>query len=402
MVQARIFGRAVHDGRLDKAAAGKVALGPGASAGKDPPFPLGQPHRASVFLHRRNVDERAQKRVPRSRVADLEPLGFCDELFDERLVDVFVQVKPRAGGTFLTAHPEGRAHDPFGGVVEVGRGHDDGRVFAAHFRDARLRDRLREMMIDLQTDRLGAGENEPVDIRVGDESGAGGVARSGDEVEHSRRQSGIAQHFVEAKPGERGVAGRLENDGIAGEQRARGHARGQREREVERRDDGPDAVGFEHVAGMLDAGAVHRLFVTVVFLHLPGVVENQVDGFRNFGDGFEAVLADFEAEQRGEFKLALRHQLGGFAQQRHALPPAKVAPCGENGFGRGDGFAGIVPAAKLKFAQQHMGIGGRSVGERAVPRSLRLAFDKQRMRGAQFVPNLPERRIKCLMKIFSE
>ena len=56
------------------------------------------------------------------------------------------------------------------------------------------------------------------------------------------------------------------------------------------------------------------------------VIENQVDGFGDFGDGFKAVLADFQAEQRREFILALGHQPGGLAQQRDPLLPAKVAP----------------------------------------------------------------------------
>src|SRR5205814_5460392 len=106
-------------------------------------------------------------------------------------------------------------HDALRGVVEVGGGHDDGRVLAAHFRDARFRGRLGEVMIDFQTNRLRAGEDEAVHLWIGDEFSADSLSWTGDKVEHAWRQSGIAQHFSEAEAGKRSVAGGLENDGVA-------------------------------------------------------------------------------------------------------------------------------------------------------------------------------------------
>src|SRR5438094_10047917 len=93
------------------------------------------------------------------------------------------------------------------------------------------------------------------------------------------------------------VASWFENGRVARDQRAGTHARGERQREVKRRDDGPDPVGFKHAPGLLDAVAAHLRFITIVLLHLPAIIKNQVDGFGNLGDGFEAVLADLEAEQ---------------------------------------------------------------------------------------------------------
>src|SRR2546429_7354825 len=143
--------------------------------------------------------------------------------------------------------------------------------------------------------------------RVDDQFMANGAAGASDEVKHSRRQLSVAQHFVEANAGEGSVAGRFENDGVAGDQRAGGHARGQCEWKVEWRDHGPDAVGVQHAAGLLGTGAAHGQLVTVVFLHLLTVVEDEVDSLGYFGDGFKTVLADFEAEERGKFKLTPRH-----------------------------------------------------------------------------------------------
>src|SRR2546430_5160799 len=110
------------------------------------------------------------------------------------------------------------------------------------------------------------------------------AAGASDEVKHSRRQLSVAQHFVEANAGEWSVAGRFENDGVARDQRAGGHARGQCEWKVEWRDHGPDAVRFQHAAGLLGTGAAHGQLVTVVFLHLLTVVEDEVDSLGYFGD----------------------------------------------------------------------------------------------------------------------
>ena len=209
------------------------------------------------------------------------------------------------------------------------------------------------------------GKDEAVHGRIDDQFVADGVAGAGDQVEDARRQSGIAEHFVKAEAGQRRVTGRLENNGIARDQRAGGHASRQGEREVERPNHGPDAIGPEHAAGLLGAGAAQRQFVAVMFLDLPTIVEDQIDGFGDFGDGFEAVLANLEAEQGGQLELALRHQVGGFAQQSDAMFPAQIAPDGINSLGRRDGPARVVAAAALKFAEQHACVGWCGVGESA-------------------------------------
>src|SRR5204863_373071 len=106
-------------------------------------------------------------------------------------------------------------------------------------------------------------------------------------------------------------------------------------------------------------------------LHLVAVVEDQVDGFGNFGDGFEPVLADLEAEQRGKFELALRHPVRRLAEQRNAVLPAEIPPAGINGPGRGDGFAHVKAATALKPAEDLAGVGGSDVVKCAYPGLLR-------------------------------
>ena len=108
---------------------------------------------------------------------------------------------------------------------------------------------------------------------------------------------------------------------------------------------------------MLGAGATHGQFIAAVFFHLLAVIENQVNGFGDFGDGLEAILPNFKAEQRGEFELTLHHQVGGFAQERDTFLPAKVSPGGINRPGRLDGLACVVAIAELKFAEHQTGVG---------------------------------------------
>ena len=194
-------------------------------------------------------------------------------------------------------------------------------------------------MINFKSHRFRAGENEAVNVRIGNEFVARGAARPGDEVKYARRQAGVAERFVKTNAGVGRVAGRLENDGVTGHQRARGHAGAQREREVERGDDGPHAVGFEHAACVLGAGAAHRQFIAAVFFHLLAVIENQVNGFGDFGDGFETILANFQCEDCSEIELSLCHQISGSAKDFYSRSPAEIGAWFERFAALGPHFA---------------------------------------------------------------
>ena len=257
-------------------------------------------------------------------------------------------------------------------------------------------------MMDFQADRFRAGENETVHVRIGDEFVAGGVAGAGDEVEHAGRQSSVAQNFIQAEAGPGRVAGGLEHNCVSSNQSPGSHARGEGNREVERRDHGPDPVRLEHAPSLLGAGATHRHFVSIVPFDLLAVIENEVDGLGHFRNGLETVLADFQTDHCGEFILALRHQFGGLAQEGDALAPAEAAPGGKDGLGGGDGLARVFAAAELKFAEQHARVSGRGVGERAGFRLDCFAFDEHGMGSAEPGPEPLVCRIERLMKILSQ
>ena len=95
-----------------------------------------------------------------------------------------------------------------------------------------------------------SGEHDAVDVRVVDELLAGGAAAAGDEVEDAGRNARLGHHFVQRVAEQRRRRRRLEDDGVAGDQRAARRSGGEREREIERRDHRPDAVGPQH-AGVL-------------------------------------------------------------------------------------------------------------------------------------------------------
>ena len=85
------------------------------------------------------VDDRAQERGARQRVADDELLGLLHEQPDELVVDRALDVDPAVGGALLPAVAERGPHDPLGRLLEVRALEHDGRVLAAHLHDARAR-----------------------------------------------------------------------------------------------------------------------------------------------------------------------------------------------------------------------------------------------------------------------
>ena len=98
------------------------------------------------------------------------------------------------------------------------------------------------------------------------------------------------------RPIQRRGARRLEHDGVAGDERAAGGTGREREREVERRDDGPDAVRPQHAGvSLVGAERAHLLFEAVVRLDLVAVVRHQVRRLFDVADAFEAVLAGLVA-----------------------------------------------------------------------------------------------------------
>ena len=77
---------------------------------------------------------------------------------------------------------------------------------------------------------------------------ADGMAGARDVIEDAGRQSGIADAVGEQAPRPGRVGGAFHDDRVAGDHRGRRGPAGQREREIEGRDDGPDAVRAQHAS----------------------------------------------------------------------------------------------------------------------------------------------------------
>ena len=129
--------------------------------------------------------------------------------------------------------------------------------------------------------------------------------------------------------GQRRRRGGLEDDGVAGEQRAGDRARS------------TSAIG--KLNGLMTANTpcgrstdrvwtvdvaevVHRVVVAVVVLDRLGVVADQVGRLLDLAERLEPVLADLERHVGAVAHLALGDELGGAAQDRQAVAPRRAAP----------------------------------------------------------------------------
>ena len=111
-----------------------------------------------------------------------------------------------------------------------------------------------------------------------------------------RRQAGRLRHLGQLDAAQRGVAGGLVDDRVAGHERSAGGSAGEGHREVEGADDRPHAVRLEHRAGVDGAVAqvAHRVVEAVVGHELVAVVADQVGRLLDVAEGLQAVLADFD------------------------------------------------------------------------------------------------------------
>ena len=124
---------------------------------------------------------------------------------------------------------------------------DDRRILAAHLDDERPRDLARRVVADqVHADVFRSGEHDAVDVRIVDELLAGRAAAAGDEVEDAGRNAGVDHYFEQLVSEQRRCRRRLEDDGVAGDERATRGSGGERQRKVERRDHRPHAVRPQH------------------------------------------------------------------------------------------------------------------------------------------------------------
>ena len=137
------------------------------------------------------------------------------------------------GGAALARLGEGRRRDARDGAVEVGVRQDDGGVLAAELGqqpDVATGEGRLQRVADVVRPR----EADGLQRRVLEERPADLAARSGDGVQHARRQPGVVQHPGQLEGDDRGVGGGLEDDAVPGDQRRSELARGREQGVVPR------------------------------------------------------------------------------------------------------------------------------------------------------------------------
>ena len=308
--------------------------------------------RAFVRLHRALVDHGAEPHVALERVADLDLLRLLDEQLDEPIADLPRDVHARAGGALLSLRAERGAHDAVARLLEIRGSHHDRGVLPPHLGDDRPRRPARRVVANqLHPDVVRAGEHDAVDAVVVDQFLTDRAAAARDEVEDALRDAGLVHDFGEPKPHVGRVGRRLEHDRVAGDERAPRRARGERHREVERRDHRPDAVRTEHAAVVLArTEGVHRFDEALVVLDLIAVVRHQVRGLLDVADTLETVLAGLEAHDHGQFPPVIADGIGRLAHEAHAFLPRQRGPRRKRRARRGDRLPHVVlrPALKLR------------------------------------------------------
>ena len=280
---------------------------------------------------------------------------------------------------------------------------DDRRVLAAHLRDARARPcALRELADHLHADLVGAGERHAGDPRVVDQRRAHLATRARYVVDHARRQAGVAQH-LEQQPAAPGRVGRrLEDHRVARHQGGADRPARQREREVERCDHRPRAIGLQHGAVAADEAGQRVIrqcaIETLVGLHLVAVPAEQVGGFLHLANGLHAVLADFERHRRADVVDALLDQRCDPSQQAHALAPWRGRPGSLRVHRRRHGVSGVLRRAARKAAEEPAAV-DRRAGLEICPSVARRSVDPLWIVPPELTAHAGERRVEPLVQL---
>ncbi len=220
------------------------------------------------------------------------------------------------------------------------------------------------------------------------------------EVEYAVRQSGVTIDLVHPEAGPGRLLRRLVHDRVARDQGRRGHARRQREREVEGRDAGEYAVRAEHVGIALDRrDAAHGPNEPVGLLDLGAVIVDEVRRFFGVAHRLEPALADLEAHERCELVLLLPDQRRRALEHRDPLLPRRARPAGLSRAGGPHGAVHLCRPRRGEAAQQDAGVDGRAVLERLASSLHRLAADPAEMTAPRGRSNLLEAGVEPAMEI---
>ena len=151
-------------------------------------------------------------------------------------------------------------------------------------------------------------------------------ARTRQDVERLRRDARLPEDLVDHQPGQHALVSRLEDEAVAGEQGRGDGVRRKGEREVERADEPPHAVGPQHLHEGAGAVAGEPVAEPLVLLHLLAVQPEQPDQLVDLAEGLEPALRGLEDRDGRELAAPGLHDVGGPPDDADALPPIGPAP----------------------------------------------------------------------------
>ena len=209
-------------------------------------------------------------------------------------------------------HAEDRALD---GGVEVRVGEDDHRVLAAELEGDVLDAHAGGGLLDLQAGGDRAGEADAADLRMPDDRVAG-LRAAADHVEHARWEA-LTGQLAEDERRERDLRRRLDDDRVAGDERAEDARGGEHHRVVVGEDLADDPVGL--VGRVVQVAGGGRDRATAVPADEPGPV---TDVLQRDGDVDVHRAVREAAVDRVEHREALGVLLDQRREAREDLGPA--------------------------------------------------------------------------------
>ena len=181
-------------------------------------------------------------------------------------------------------------------------------------------------------------------------------AAAGTEIHHPFGHSAFFEQFDKLRRDGRRIARRLQDDGVAADDRGQRHAGHDGAGKIPRRNHRAHAqrnVG----QGVALAGQLHRRLGLGEAQRLARVELAEVDGLGDVGIGLKPVLRNFKDQPGHEFQLALAHQIAHAKQQRRALFGGSVSPAFEGLRSGIDGGLNVLLAGFLMDADHFGGFG---------------------------------------------
>ena len=260
-----------------------------------------------------------------SRSFSVSAADARDEALGDGAVDVDA-LDPRAGLAGVgEAAPDGAGDR----VVEVGVGADDHRVLAAEL-EHRALEPLGADRADLAADLDRAGEEDLADARLGER--VADRAAAVDDADQALGQAALLEDAADRLAEQRRQAGRLEDDAVAGHQRDRDLAEGDRPGVVPGRDHADDADRLVGEAAFLarQEGLRHPHLLVGEDLR-PGLRApvQGVDGRQQLHRvGLDPRLALLVDEQLGDLVDVVEQRVGGAAHVAGAVLERQLRPGG--------------------------------------------------------------------------